>query len=320
MKIAPLPANGISSANLSTGRTGSPNKIQMAKALAAGEQPPLYQEPQVQYLEPGQDVDIKRIKMRTNHTTSRDVMESMPQQDVAQPDVFDVAAEETKPLDPQLAAIAKHRRALQVKERELADREKALSAQNPQGSVDMLARLKSSPLSVLQEAGVTYDQLTEAILASSQGAPDINQIKEETLKALDERLNKTLQDRDAQTEQQVLRDMAREAEAVAQVGDDFELIRTTRSVPDVVELIHRTYKKTGEVLGVREAMALVEEDLLDETLKVVSLKKIQGRLQPSQPPLPPQQRMRTLTNRDSAAPPMTARQRALAAFHGTLKK
>jgi hypothetical protein len=228
--------------------------------------------------------------------------------------------EATEPLSPQMAALAKQRRALQVKEREIAEREKALSASTTQADVVTKAQLKSDPLSVLLDSGVTYEQLTEAVLARQDDTP-IRSL-EAKIKALEEGLDKKLSDRDAQTEQQVLAEMQKDATRLAAEGDEFELIRETRSIPVVMELIKQTYHKTGEVLDVTAAMKLVEDELVNDSLKVASYKKVQSQLAPAPIPQPQQQQrqMRTLTNRDTASIPLSPKQRALAAFNGTLKR
>ncbi len=255
---------------------------------------------------------LRAVRMNTNATPGRD------DQKLAIPDTVDPAASEvTEPLSPQLAALARQRRALQVKERAIAERERALSAQPTQGQGVDLARLKSDPLGVLLESGVTYEQLTEAVLASREDAP-IKSL-EAKIKALEEGVDKKLTDRDAQQEQQALAEMRREALQLVGQGEDFELVRETRSVPDVMDLIEKTYRKTGEVMDVREALKLVEDQLLEDSLKLAGYSKVKSQLMP--PPPPQQQRqMRTLTNRDTASVPMSAKARALAAFNGTLKR
>jgi hypothetical protein len=237
--------------------------------------------------------------------------------------------EATVPLSPQFAALARHKRALQVKERELALREEALKTASPPQGEDVLAKLKANPLSVLQEAGVTYDQLTEAILSNQSGSnPDLNALKME-LKALKEELKTELSQRDTQAEQQVLREIRREAENLTRSGEEFEAIREARAVPQVVELIHRTWKKTGEVLSTEEAAQLVENQLIEEALPFARIKKVQSKLTPIQeanqqivvaPPRAGVKVMKTLTNRDSAYPTLDKRTRAIMAMQGTLKR
>jgi hypothetical protein len=224
--------------------------------------------------------------------------------------------EATGPLSPQFAALAKQRRALQVKERELQEREKSLSSSG-QGSIP-LDRLKSEPLRVLLESGVTYEQLTEEIL-KNQGNPEINTLKAE-INSLKEGVDKRFNEREQQAEQQVLNEMRQEASKLVAANDDFELIRETDSLSDVMKLIEQTYRKSGEVLDVKEACQLVEDELLKEAQKLAKLKKLQSQHAQIQQQLQPQRGFRTLTNRDTATPPMSAKQRALAAFRGELKR
>jgi len=270
---------------------------------------------------------VRAMQMKTNATPGR---AEYPPADPNLPipvnsdDPSKEADEEiTQPLSPQLAAIAKQRRALQVKEREIADREKALEGRTPtQGDAVDIARLKSDPLRVLEEAGVTYEQLTDAILSNQgQGSSEIRELKAQ-LKALEEGVDKKLTDRDAHAEKQVLAEMQREAGQLIAEGDDYEMVRETKSLPEVMTLIEKTYRETGEVLQVAEALRLVEEELVNESLKIARINKVQSRLAPP-PVLEPTQRhrqMRTLTNRDTATVPMSAKARAIAAFHGTLKR
>ena len=231
--------------------------------------------------------------------------------------------EATQPISPQFAALAKQRRALQVKERELAERQKELeSRSSTQGGGVDLARLKAEPLSVLLEAGVTYDQLTEAILSDQGGtSSELAKVRAE-MKALKEGFDQTLSAKEQAQETQVLAEMQREAASLIATGEEFEMIRVTKSLPDVMTLIKRTYKETGEVLDVTEALKLVEDQLLEDATPIARLQKVQGRLAP-QPyqQMPQQQRqMRTLTSRDTAPVPLTPKQRAIMAFQGQLKR
>ncbi len=270
---------------------------------------------------------IRSLKMSTNATPGR-AEEALPVEPaLSTPATTEIAQTDdanAQPLSPQFAELARRRRSLQVKEREIADREKALQAQTPaQGDVITKAQLKSDPLGILLDSGVTYEQLTEAVLANQNGYnPEIKALKDE-IAALRAGVDKTLTDRDVQSKQAALAEMQREAKQVIAVGDDFELVRATNSVPTVMQLIERTYDKTGEILDVRQALSLVEEELLTENLKIANLKKIQSQFSPQAPMTQapqPQRQMRTLTNKDTASVPLSRKARALAAFQGTLRK
>jgi hypothetical protein len=343
MKISPLAAGQNVQVNGAEAGTISPTRLERAKQIAQGIEPT----EQVQSSGDARvdELNVRKIKMRTNATTNREDLVVPEEPGVEASPVIDnpdinesgTVAEETKPLSPQFAALMKAKRALQVKERELATREAALKTQSPAGNEDLLAKLKANPLNVLLENGVTYDQLTADIIAQQNGAtPEIQALKAE-MKALKEELNGQFVSRDQLAEQQVLSDIKKEAIALASEGDEFQAIRQARAYEDVKELVHRTWKKgwpdkgypPGHVLDTAEAAQFVENQLIEEALPFAKLKKIQERLTPAeaaqvvaQPPTlkPNTKVMRTLTNRDSASPVMDRRARAIAAMKGTLIK
>jgi hypothetical protein len=327
MKITPLnPAQaGNPSSNVHGSAEVSSNRIERAKSIAAGDSQISVSESDTPQA-PKQD--IRRITMKTNHTVNRygdPHLEAPVEPDLATTDTSATppVVEDTKPLSPQFAALARQRRALQAKERELVDREKALASQPTSGGAEELAaRLKSQPLSVLQEYGVTYEQLTEAIL-NNQSNPDILALKAE-IKALKDGVYKTLSDKDALAERQVLTEIRKEAERLGSAGEAFELVRVTDSYPDVVELIHRTYKETGEILDVQDAMQDVEKYLVKGGLRIANTNKVKSKLSPPitapSQQQQPQKQIRTLTNRDTATPTPDRRARAIAAALGTLKR
>lgn len=306
MKISPMTGGGLPGVNLS----GQPTNLSTP-------------DPQVQRAQ-----DVRRLKMRTNVSPDRPV-ETPPEAVAAEsatPDKDETTAEvteATKPLSPQFAELAKLRRSLQVKERELTDREKALETKlSAPGSDDLIARLKSQPLSVLQEHGVTYDQLTEAILADQNNInPELVELRNK-IKALEEGVEKKFVDRESQAEEAALTEMLTEAEALIKEGDDFELVRENGKVEDVLRHIYSTYKTTGRVMDVREALSFIEEREFNSAMKLANLNKVKSKLAPAQPQ--PVQRqsttMKTLTNRDSASVGMPRRERALLAAQGLLTK
>lgn len=324
MKVSPLSqgtgAPGVDIGAVSLGRV-APDKIAAAKAIASGETPtrsapPQSQDPQVERM--------RKIKMRTQVSPDRAIEEmaeepspmAEPQSPISPIDES-VASEETKPLSPQFAALAKQRRALQI-ERAKFEQDKAQAASaTTDGSSVSIDRIKQDPMRVLREIGVTYDDLTQAVL-NDQHNPEIAELKAE-IKALKEGVDKNFVDRDTQAEQQVLAEMRREANQLVSQGDTFEMVRATGMTPKAIELIHRTYKQTGEIMDVSEALGLIEDDLINQNLKLAQLPKLQSRLVPAQPPPQTQQPqretgMRTLTNRDNARPVATDRRsRALAA-------
>ena len=297
MKISPLPASGIPTPGAADQRPTITVKTNVSPDRIESPIPPAGNEPEPVVAEAG----------ASKSATEDPSVEATP------------ASEETKPLSPQFAALAKQRRALQVKEQELAKREQALK-ESSAPSRDILADLKKQPLRVLQEAGVTYEQLTEAVLADPSNS-EIQALREE-IKALKEGVDKSLVDRDTQAEQQALAEIGKEVNRLVTVGDAFETIRATKSEADVVELIHRTYKQTGEILTEMQACRMVEDQLLEELLPLTKLAKVQSKLTP--PSTAPQQQqpqgMKTLTNRDTSRPTVSRRERAIAAMLGNKRQ
>ena len=354
MKISPV--IGTPTLPLMPQSGNSPEKLARLKQIAAGETPIAVSgsDVNVEQPQPAQ----RTIVMKTNHTTNRhdrvyeqgtelgtpvalaraaaaDLIKepgSLQQNSnsvAEEPETVNsdnsvqanAVREVTQPLSPQSVALAKQRRALQLKEQAITEREAALAG--PTRS-ELESRIKSQPLSVLQELGVTYDQLTNDILAAQSGVtPELLALKAE-VKALKEGVDKTFSDKDQAAEKAVLSEIRRTVNQLSSQGDDFEMIRETRSQPDVMDLIYRTWKQSGEVLDEVEAMRLVEGELEKDAERIARLKKIQRRITP---PIEsalqlqqPTKGMRTLTNKDSATPSMSRRQRAILAAQGNLKR
>ncbi len=334
MKVSPLaqssgtPGQTLTSADV--GRTANPVKLERARAIARGEKvSEVPEDPRERISQ-----DVRKLKMRTNFSTNREEVvaplaealePAIAAEDPAQSSTKDAvepgAVEATQPLSPQFAALAKQKRALQLERAEFEKQKgETLAGGNSQ---ELVARLKANPLSVLQEHGVTYDQLTEAILNGNSSNPELQELKAE-IKALKEGVDNQFQTREQAQEEAALTEMLYEAEALAKEGDAFEMIRTEDAYDEVLRLIHSHYKQSGRVLDVSEAMNQVESKLLARAEKLASINKVRAKIAPpALEPLQPQQKpqgMRTLTARDSAAPVSDRRARAMAAFSGTLKR
>lgn len=244
----------------------------------------------------------------------------------------EVAIEDTKPLSPQFAALAKQRRALQVKERELADRERAMQGRASTGDgSDLAAQLKSQPLRTMQEQGILtpefYNSLTEYLVSGQSGInPEVQALKEK-IESLEQGINKNFEQRDNQAEESALTEMLYEAEDLAKDGDTYEMIRSKDAYDRVLRHIHKTYKETGRIVPTHEAMNLIETQLLSEAEAWYNIPKVQNRFVPQMPQqMQPQSQfrpptlMKTLTNRDTAQPAIDRRTRMLLAATGQLRR
>lgn len=337
MKVTPLAqGTGVPAASDvgNPGRTADAGKLARAKAIASGQNVPDQKESGDHQVDRAQD-SMKRIKMRTQRSTNRhEVPEQVLEPVEAEIPINDaneqvVDTEETKSINPETAALLKYKRALQVKERELAQREEALKQTPSINTEEYISKadLQANPLKIF-EAGVNYDQFTEALLANQAGlSPEIQNLNSK-IQSLEKKIEDRMSERDQQSEQQVLSQIERDAEQLVQSDPQYEAIREAKASKKVKELVHRLWKKTGEVLDIKEAADLVENQLIEDAMPFVKIKKVQSRLNPTPeapaqipaPQRPNVKVMRTITNRDSASPVLDKRTRAIMAMQGTLKK
>lgn len=294
-----------------------------------------------------EQANIKRIKMTTQrspnrHETSAPEAAPTPEALAAETAPSDILApveqaqpslEATDPESPQYVDLVKAKRALQAKEREIAAREAALTATPPatQASGYTRDQIKANALSILREAGVTNEELTEAVIREANDyGPGYSKLETE-LKALKEGLEnqtKAMNEREQSAEKQALSLVQHDVEQLVAKGDEFEAIRAKGYAPKVVALIHKVFKEEGKLLDNAEAATLIENELINEAMKLGALKKVQTRLNPgsatqtaAKPGAPPTKTMKTLTNRDgSTSLSMSKRERAIAAMEGRLKQ
>lgn len=257
-------------------------------------------------------------------------------------------ATEQKTLSPQDVqlerkekALRAHAQALKAREDAIKAKEAALAApaQTPQEKFDAskyipIEEFKKNPWKYTQEAGVTYDDLTQqALNAPSHEATQLMSVVDELkaeIKALrdgQDGMKKGQEDAAQAAYKQAVDQIRTEVNQLVGNGEEFEAIKATGSQADVVELIEKTFKEDGYVMDVDTAAKQVEEYLAEEAYRLSQLKKIQARLKPkTQEELSAntksqnsneQPQIKTLSNAMSTSRQLSARERALAAAqHG----
>lgn len=236
------------------------------------------------------------------------------------------------------AELAKREKAFRAKEEswksQLAEKEQSWLAreQEYQSKYIPKDRLLQDTLGTLQEAGMSYDQIVQMAMNPPSQESLINMQLQHKIKELENKLDSKFssfeenqkQSQSKQYEQAVNQIRGQVKNLVSQQSDDFELINANGQDAQeaVVKYIEDYYAETQEVISVQEAAKLVEEHLLEESLKLMQLGKIKSKMNPvvetPQAPGKPQVAHKTLTNSNSTATtrPMSARERAMAAFHG----
>ena len=187
--------------------------------------------------------------------------------------------------------------ALTKKEKALRQKEQQIKA-----AEDQLKRLealrqkaKDNPIEVLQEFGLTYDQLTDYILGTQKEVTP-----EDRIAAIEERIErerKEAEERAAKAEaERIERTIASWKEHTLKRGlqadaDRWELVNSrgddgVELVWEVIESYHQTH---GEVLDWQRAADEVEKHMESEARKILGLKKFQTKAQSAPQDAPPKQ-------------------------------
>lgn len=256
------------------------------------------------------------------------------------------APEKDPALSRQFAQLARQERAYRLKvqqqeqaikarEAAIQAKEEAMAAKDREYQSDYIRRdrIKQDALGVLDESGVSYDELTQQALTRQPTDPRVMNTINKLEAKIAELESKATEQQKSYTEQQqqaynsAVKQIESDVKALVRNDPNFETVRATGSVRDVVELITKTHAKTGIVLSVEEAAEQVEEYLVEEAMKLTRLEKIKRRVQQSAQTAKPtqqtqakqQSQMKTLTNATSSTRKLSARERALLAFKGELK-
>lgn len=260
-------------------------------------------------------------------------------------------AEDTA-LSKQFAQLARQEKALRARQQQadqamraredaLKAREAAISAKDQEYSQGYVSkdRIKAEALQVLAEAGVPYDDIVQQMINGQTPSDprlnaEIKALRNElaAIKADRETTQKSYQEGQQQQYQAAVKQIELDARTLVKSDPNFETIRATNSIKDVVELITQTYDKDGVLLSVEEAAQQVEDYLVEEAMKFTKIDKIKKRLaenaSKSQQQAKPQtqakpaqqtQQMKTLTNASSSTRQLSAKERAILAFKGELK-
>ncbi len=201
-------------------------------------------------------------------------------------------------------------------------------------------RIKEDFLSVALEAGLTPDQIANMLLSQQNGTPSVDPTIKEMraeLQAIREELAQTksgFSEKEKTQYDQAVQQIKGEAETLlSKNSTDFETLALR---PDAAELvtkyIEETYKDEGRVIPVMDAATFIENELLEQAVKMAGLSKVKSKLglgappaevpASQQPQTTQQQPMKTLTNAMTpSSKPLSAkdrRERAILAFQGKL--
>jgi len=255
-------------------------------------------------------------------------------------------------LSRQFALLARQERQARLQReqanREIKAREQALSAKEAELNAKFSAqpdlskyiprdRLKEDALSVLDEAGISYEALTQQILGRQPTDPRVQatisklEAKIAQLEEANEQSQKSAVESQQAQYNAAVKQIEMDVKAMVDSDPEFETIKAAKQTREVVKLITETYKKDGILLSNEEAAKAIEEELISRALSYTKIGKIQKRLaqnstpaktQASQPvsqsKAESQPQMKTLTNAASSTRKLSAKERAILAFKGEL--
>lgn len=258
-------------------------------------------------------------------------------EEVKAPEVTD-----TKPGRPSLSAYAAKEKAMRAEQRALQAEKEAFRLETAQFKADEMARkaalkarMPADPQSVLNELGLSPEQLTQYLL-NQPSAQDQKYAALEQKLAMLEAGQKTAEEKMTQAQQaqyeQAKKQIKNEVTLLVDGDETFETIKAMQAEDTVVELIEKTFEKDGVLMSVDDAAKEVEEYLLERALAIAKLKKIQAKLgaapqdQPKQlaQAVATQKQQSTLSNRiaqtnSKPADARSRRERAMLAYQGLLK-
>lgn len=243
-----------------------------------------------------------------------------------------VAATPEEKLSPKYAQLARKEQALRQRELELKAMEQRLAAKEEEYKTryvpkeEISKKFSTNFNEAAEEFGLSYDTLTQAVL--NQPTPETQaytRLEKEIQALKQERLNQIKAQEEAQVKayNQAIENLRAEATQLVETDPEFETIKASGEVEKVVQHIEKTYKETGKVLKVSEAAKVIEEQLLEQAMKLAKLQKVQTKLAPqpteAQKPLEAGKApSKTLTNNLTTNRKLSSKERALMAFRGEL--
>lgn len=194
------------------------------------------------------------------------------------------------------------------------------------------SRLKDDPLGLIQESGLSLDQLAEMLLNQpNQNDPTVKAMLNK-ISALEAKQAKA--EADAQAAQtnsyaNAIKQINTEVKLLVDSNPDYETIKAVGMEEAVTQLIESTYKDEGYLMDIETAARQIEDKLVEEAYKYAQLSKVQKRLQPAEvTPAQPQKQqgqpapntpgIKTLTNSMQTSSKSSEKdriQRAIAAFN-----
>lgn len=190
------------------------------------------------------------------------------------------------PNETKLAFLARQEKALQkARDAIKAEREQVQKERESiTGSVISKADLDIDLFGTLAKAGISMDKLQEKLLNAPQETESVRALRAEVAAMKAEKAAELAKNSE-QTKHKYEQHMGQfrdGAKKLAQESpDEYEFISTFGREGAVAERIEQHFEETGILLDIPEAAKMVEDELLEDALRMVKLKKVQAKLTPA---------------------------------------
>lgn len=190
-------------------------------------------------------------------------------------------------ISGKFAALARKEKALRAKWQEIANQEAEFKAMKAEAEAfkKYKERIKAEPLHLLNEEGITYDQLVKTAVDLVNPDPtktEVNSLKKE-LESLKQIISK--QSEDNQTYQKTQREQAEkqvtsEVQSLISSNPSYETVKDFGYEEAVTQLIFKTYDEEGIRLDTATAAQQIEDFLKAEVDRINGIPSVKKRLQP----------------------------------------
>lgn len=225
-----------------------------------------------------------------------EAVETPVEQTTEAPEQPQTAEQPKESAAQRFAFLAKKESALQKQRAEIKAAKEAMEAQRAEiekirqeieATKAKKGSYRTNPLSLLEENGLTYKELTDYILNNNTVST------ESQIKAIQERLDETEKRREQERleAQKKAEEQAREREAqviqefrseisnfIKAKAETFELTALYDGADLVYDTVEEYFEKTGKVLSIPEAVDLVEKYFESQVEKAVKSKKLSSKL------------------------------------------
>lgn len=217
--------------------------------------------------------------------------------DVSAEQLVQQAQQAEKPVEQQddrfaskFAALSRKEKQIRQRELEISQRLQEIESRAKQAEEEygkwrsVPDRLKNEPLKVLEEAGLSFEQLAEMALNDGKPTFDMQQAElEKRMSSKLEELERKLQEKEenekSQRQEAILSEFKNGLQAyIEENASTYELVKANDAFDLVFDVIETQAERTGEVMDYKDACEAVETYLLEEAKKHLSLSKIKALL------------------------------------------